>query len=302
MWTRACTRALASLAVALAAVPAPATALAQAAPAPTTTRYMTTTDRDVLYQEGCAQTNESGIVILDFGQPWWDGTTYGTILFGANTFRSIADIEGAVEGWLDGYWSCGGGGAVRLAIGTSNYQGFTGTGHGVAWAQLVTRVNDWILAPPSWAAREAARGASDLEPSWNSAANSRAWVDGYASAYQYPFYDYGSADGCPPYGACNNGWTPEDVWYVAYGSPAAWPIPEIYFPANAQQWQQVGRYGAVQHGSAVQFLGTLTQWAAAGGCCTNAPADGWQQLFDALNSDPQTAQELPYSTDITWAN
>ena len=52
----------------------------------------------------------------------------------------------------------------------------------------------------------------------------------------------------------------------------------------------------------MQFLGTLTQLAAAGGCCTNPPDQGWEQLFDALNADPLTAQQLPYSTDITWAN
>src|SRR5215467_13453669 len=93
MWTRGCTRALASVAVALAAIALSAAGVARAAPAATTTRYMTTTDRDALYQEGCAQTDESGIVILDFGQPWWDGTSFGTILFGANTFRSVAEIE-----------------------------------------------------------------------------------------------------------------------------------------------------------------------------------------------------------------
>jgi hypothetical protein len=302
MWTRGCTRALVSVAVALAATALSAAGVARAAPAATTTRYMTTTDRAALFQEGCAQTDETGIVILDFGQPWWDGTSFGTILFGANTFRSVADIEAAVEGWLDGYWSCGGIGSARLAIGTSNFRGFTQRAHGAAWAGLVTRVNDWILAPPSWGARLAARGASDLEPSWNTAANSRAWVDGYTSVFQYPFYNYGSADGCPPFGSCNNGWTQEDVWYVAYGAASAWPIPEIYSPANAQQWYRIGQYGAVHHGSAVHFLGTLTQRAAAGGCCTNAPDQGWQQLFEALNGNPQTAQDLPYSTDITWAN
>src|ERR671927_797136 len=72
--------------------------MALAAPAPTTTRYMTTTDPNVLYQEGCAQTNQTGIVILDFGQPWWDGTSYGTIVFGSNTFRSTANIETGVKG------------------------------------------------------------------------------------------------------------------------------------------------------------------------------------------------------------
>jgi hypothetical protein len=282
------------------AVTSPAGALA--APAPTTTRYMTTTDPTVLYQEGCNQTNESGIVILDFGEPWFDGTLYGTIVFGSNTFRSVADIETGVKGWLRGYWNCGGAGSVRLAVGTSNYGGHAGAGHGAAWAQMVTELNDWVVQPPSWSARESVRGADDLEPSWSPPSAARAWVDAYGNASHFPFYNYGSADGCPPYGACTNGWTEEDLWYVAYGATAAWPIPEIYSSANAQQWYHLGLYGAVNHGSTVQFLGTLTQWAAAGSCCTNSPEQGWQQLADALDADSRTAQTLPYSTDITWAN
>ncbi len=275
-----------------------------AAPPSTTTRYMSTTDYDTLYNEGCAQTNEDGAIILDFGQPWFDGTSYGTIIFGSITFRSICDIENAVQGFLSGYYLCGGSGFLRVAVGTSNYHGATGYPHGQAWAQMVNRLNDFIVSPPSWADREAARGANDIELNWNSVANSRAWVDGYSSAYQDAsyFYNYGDAAGCPPYGSCNNGWTQEDVWYTSWGSLPAYPVPEIYNPATAQEWYRISLYGYTNHGGAVQILGTLTQWAAAGYCCTNPPDQGWQQMTDAVNGDPRTAQVIPYSTDITWAN
>ncbi len=86
-----------------------------AAPPSTTTRYMSTTDYNTLYYEGCAQTNEDGAIILDFGQPWFDGTSYGTIIFGSITFRSICDIENAVQGFLSGYYLCGGSGFLRVS-------------------------------------------------------------------------------------------------------------------------------------------------------------------------------------------
>src|SRR5258708_29908684 len=113
-----------------------------AAPAATTTRYMSTTDSATLTQEGCAQTNESGTVILDFGQAWWDGSTYGTIIFGSNTFRSTSDIENAAEAWLTGYWNCGGSGTVRLGVGTSNYHGDTNFRHRAALAQNGNPINN----------------------------------------------------------------------------------------------------------------------------------------------------------------
>lgn len=277
---------------------------AKAAPNATTTRYMSTTNYDVLYNLGCAQTYETGAVILDFGQPWFNGAEYGTIIFGSITFRSVSDIESAVQGFLTGYYTCGGTGFIRLGVGTSNYRGATGYAHGQAWAQIVNRLNDWVSSPPSWADRIGVRGANDIELDWNSVANSRAWVDGYTSAYQGEsyFYNYGDAAGCPPYGSCDNGWRQEDVWYVSWGAPPAYPVPEIYNNATAQEWYRISLYGYTNHGQAVQILGTLTQWAAAGYCCTNTPEQGWQQMMNALNGDSRTRQDIPYSTDITWQN
>lgn len=274
-----------------------------AAPAATTSRYMQTTDQTTLNTEGCNQTNQSGVIVLAFGQPWFDGTSYGTTIFGSNTFRSVSDIEAAVEAWLTGYWVCGGSGVVNLGIGTSNDAGYTNYGHGQAWAQMVQRIQNWIVNPPSWGSREAARGANDIELDWNSVSNSRAWIQGY-SAVGGIYYDTGDAAGCPPAGGCDNGWTMEDVWYKSWGAPPAYPVPEIYRTdgGNAQQWYQVSLYGYNHHGGAVPILATLTQWAAAGNCCTNKPAQGWQQMQTALNSNSRTTNSIPYSTDITWAN
>jgi hypothetical protein len=241
-------------------------------------------------------------VILDFGQPWFNGSDYGTNIFGSVTFRAISDIESAVQNFLIGYYQCGGSGFIRLAVGTSNYRGWTTYEHGQAWAQMVNRLNDWV---DGWSDRIGVRGANDIEMDWNSVANSRAWVDGYAdnSVGESYLYNYGDAAGCPPYGRCNNGWSQEDVWYVSWGSPPAYPVPEIYTNGTAQEWYRISLYGYTNHGRAVQILGTLTQWAASGySSRTYSPAQGWQQLTNLLNADSRTRQNIPYSTDITWSN
>lgn len=289
---------------------------AGAAPAPpstTTSRYMKTVDPSALYTLGCnhGKAAESGVVILDFGQPWWDGSTYGTNLFDKGfSFASIAEIENASTSFLQGYWDCSPSWThLRLVIGTNNYRGWTNYEHGQAWGELVNRVNNWIARGDDYSARESARGGNDMELDWNTPAATRAWADGYASASQYPYYNYGDCAGCPsdlnPSSKPHNGWTLEDVWYVSWGAAPAWPLPQIYNQDgyNAAQWQALSRYSYEVHGEPMVFLGALTQWSAAGDCCTNAPGHGWTQLWDALASDHRTAQNfLDRSTDITWDN
>ena len=295
--------------------------VAQAAPVATTSRYMATVDGPTLYNEGCSQGRaaENGLAILDFGQPWIQNGAYGTILFdGFGTFATTAQIEAAVEQFLSGYWNCSPGTTfLRLGIGTSNFHGETSGGHGQAWAGLVTAVSTWIDTPPSFAAQEAARGANDFEMGWNTAAASRAWADGFSAATSLPYYDYGDCEGCPtgggvlgvPGALVNNGWTQEDVWYVAYGAPSAYPVPEIYLTSgtNAAQWQQLSLYAYVNHAGAMHFLAALTQSQAClsgGGCfgADNTPDQGWSQLSNALNADARTAQVLDWVSDVTWAN
>lgn len=89
---------------------------------------------------------------------------------------------------------------------------------------------------------------------------------------------------------------------MAYGAALNWPVPEIYYTADATlDWQPLSRWAYNQHGYPITFLGTLTEYAADS--TTLTPAAGWRALYNALNSDPRTAQAtLPYATDITWAN
>jgi hypothetical protein len=158
-----------------------------------------------------------------------------------------------------------------------------------------------------------------MELDWNTPANTRAWVDGYASAYQGTawLYNYGDCGRCRsdgvilpvPGSGANSGWTQEDVWYISWGAGPAWAIPEIYntLGTNARQWQNIVLYSRVNHGSPMGIKGTLTQWQACQDrppCAgtNNTPDQGWSQLWNALNADPRTAQDVPWSTDITWQN
>ncbi|MDE3090701.1 MAG: hypothetical protein KGJ80_15105, partial [Chloroflexota bacterium] len=193
--------------------------------------------------------------------------------------------------------------------------GNVSTAHGQAWAQMVRDVNAWITAS-GYNSKLLAAGANDMEPSWNSPTDTRAWVDGYFSSAPYvALYNFGSCDSCPfsscPSCTLPNGWTQEDIWYVSWGAGAAYPLPEIYLTsgANADQWYRIGVYAYTKHGSSMNFQGSFTQWQACqdvgpGACpnTDNTPSAGWTQLYNSLNSDTRTVQPLNYSTDITWKN
>ncbi|MCA1833293.1 MAG: hypothetical protein ABR548_00615 [Actinomycetota bacterium] len=307
------TRIVACLAVAVGATLIPARGAAAAtAPAPTTSRYMKSTDASVLDRQGCAQGQsvQQGAIVLDFGRPAVSGTSYGTIIFGANTFRSVAQIEAAAKSFLTGYWRCSPYYTrITLLIGTSNYGGSVSYSHGKAWSGMVNNVLAWI-GSQQYTVQEDVAAGSDIELSWNTATASRTWVDGYGSIDVRPAYDYGDAAGCPPYGSCNNGWRQEDVWYVSWGAPPAWPLPEIYTTnaSMASEWYRMSLYGYSAHGYRMNIGGAMTQYQACldvGGCSTgtnNTPSAGWSQLYGKLNADSRTAQSLPWSTDITWKN
>ena len=85
------------------------------------------------------------------------------------------------------------------------------------------------------------------------------------------YYDFGSADGCPQSGSsdgpCNNGWRVSDVGYVSFHGLAL-PLPEIYYPANANQWTVVRKWWNANQGGYVFAGATATTGAGL------APASG----------------------------
>lgn len=307
----------------------------------TFSRYVSTVDPQQHYAMGCAagRNGERGTAVLAFGQPVQVGFGYGTFIYDFLSEVSTQQIAEAVKGYARGYYACSSPDAhLNLAVGTSNYHGETNANHGKAWAGMINDLHQWLQQPIAMSVgRNALRisngvktgvaqtetlssrvgiyGANDIEPSWNSAANTRAWVDGYGSTAIRPFLNFGSCDGCPtagnPSAQPNNGWTLEDVWYVSYGASQALPFPEIYAQSgvNARQWQYVSLYAYTRHGARLDFAGLLTQYQACQdrdpiGCATYgldlAPKQGWAQFQEILNRDARTAQVLPMPSDITW--
>lgn len=289
-------------------------------PPASTSRYMATVSTTTLSNEGCSQAKQSGVIILDFGEPWARNGSYGSLLFDANnTFVTTAQIQSAVEAWLSGYWTCGSTATMHLGVGTSNYGPDVTATLGQKWAQMINNINSWI-ASSGYSAREVANGADDIEPSWSSPTAARSWTDGYTNGANgqagttWNYYNYGSCDGCASKytpGPPSNGWAEEDIWYVTSGNKDAQGAPEIYYnvppcaDTMASQWEYVSQYGYAYHGSPVRFQTDMTQYAACGGGCnppTNSPAQGWTQLQSEMNSDPHTAYTLKAATDITWTN
>jgi len=153
-------------------------------------------------------------------------------------------------------------------------------------------------------------GGDDIEPGWSGPQAARHWINGYKAVTTTPYYNFGGAADCPPIGYCQGDWTVEDVWYAAWGSGIARPLPEIYSNtgSNAEQWYRLSLYSYKAHGERMDFAGAMSQlqscWDSHDRCrgIRNPPNRSWSQLWRALNSDPRTAQPLPYLTNISWKN
>ncbi len=262
---------------------------------------------------------QNSLTILDFGQPWQSGTAQGVWSFNAayGRFISASVVEESVKQFARGYYygtSSDLQSQMRIAVGTNNYGSKTTYAHGQAWAQLVKNIGAWLLnnSPGS---QTTVRGASDIEMGYSSPTVAYSWVNGYSNIWSSPYflYNYGDSGGCPQSGTtktpgkCNNNWTQENVQYVSWGAPPSYPIPEIYATtgANAKQWQQISLYSYLAHGNSIYFFGPLSQSQACaqrGGCSgtNNTPDQAWSQLWNALNGDSRTAQNMSWSTDIKW--
>jgi hypothetical protein len=242
----------------------------------------------------------------------------------------MAAITNASEGYIAGFFACSSTAHLRIAIGTNNANGmsygshidfgYVTREHGAAWGQMVNALNAYINSQ-NYAARVSARGASDIEIGFGPPEQAIAWVDGYSSVSSWPMYNFGSADGCPvpsgnvfKTGTCSSRgdagspaqvWTQDQLWYVSYGNPVAYPLPEIYCSVSAKQWYNESLYGALYKTGRLDFLGTTASYGPVPGCTPLTPAESFMALQDALNADSRTSlpnsgtrtgQPLSYST------
>jgi hypothetical protein len=304
---------LATLAVALGFAPRTG-----AAPPRSISRYVSNPDPARWFDLGCAlgtavfegtRPPDAG-VILDFGDPARTEAGYGALIF-SGRFLSLAGIRRVAQEYGNGYWSCSPvDSTLRVVVGTTNHGSHVSFGHGAAWANLVDSINGYYRANCCIAAQVAAVGGLDSELDWNPPSVTRAWVDGYDSANDWLYLNFGDAAGCPPAGSCNGGWDYEDIWYVSWGNPAAWPMPEVYneLGTQAAQWERINVWAVETQEVRMDFRGSLAQHQACldlGSACPgvdNTADEAWSQLYRALNSHSSTAQPLRWSSDISWRN
>lgn len=307
----------------------------------TTSYYIRTSDPSVSYQRGCElgtrdknlEGTQLNMSILAFGKPvkLINGEPgMGTKLFFTTRRITIAQIEESAYNFALGYYVCTGSdqdSKLIVAIGTNNYQDdencdFCGVvyEHGRAWAEMVNTVNDRLIAG-GYAGQVSAVGANDIELAWNTYERTRDWINGYDSANRYELINFGALEGCPYFSApgakCAPGWDRDKAWYVAWGAPPVFPVPEIYANngVNAQQWYLMSLYSAESYGTAMIFRGVLTQyqacqatWNSGAGkyndaSCEyldNTPKQGWEQLQSLVNGNDKTRHQIIYSTDIRW--
>jgi hypothetical protein len=277
--------------------------------------YVTTTDPSVAYNLGCARGQAdanlsppaNSLVVLDFGGQMGDINT--TLLVNDQVTASASQITAIAEAFASGYWLCTGPGdptsVLTLVLGTNNsLYGVDWTG-GTAWGQLIASVAAQNQTN-GYNSQVVIAGGNDMEPDWDSAPDTEAWVNGYAAATTAPLFNYGSADGCPTDSAatasCSNGWTQYDVWYVSWGALPAHALPEIYDSVNAGQWAMVGLYASQsQPGSGeLLFSGPLDTYPLWNP--SNTAAEAWAQLSEDLASNPATAQQMLYSVEMNNEN
>lgn len=322
---------LVSIPVAFAGAAIPIQAHANSFPEASVSWYVTNYNTSDLHWQtlGCnlgtaaknGQVGQDLVDVMDFGSVWYSGGTWGTDWIDADgIWHSWTQAQAVIDSYAYGFYGCTGSDTtahLTIAAGIRNYglgwsgQPASGTA-GLAWAQLT---NDFENSLGVFKSQVSVEGAIDAEPAFSSSAVAISWGNGF-NGNGYAYYDYGSADGCPsaqPFGSCSHSWSQSDEYTVAYGILAAQTIPEIYATngVNASQWQQISLWGALYGSYGVDiFAGELTQWNACqqrGGCtspicCTNnLPSSGWNQLYNAVNNDPRTAQtNLAWSTDIEW--
>ncbi|MFL5798141.1 MAG: hypothetical protein ACJ77A_09435 [Actinomycetota bacterium] len=288
------------------------------APEATWSRYMSTVSPGRLRRLGCGlgaavgrgHERPDALVVLAFGMPQHHRSRFGASLFDGR-FSNSKKIGRATVAYAAGFARCLGGrpGHLTLAAGTSNYGGDVTFRHGQAWGSMVNRSNGGLRRLGIHRAVQIT-GANDIEPGWRGPVATRSWIRGYDSVTDTPYFDFGGAAGCPPIGRCEGGWSLEDVWYAAWGSGVAVPLPEIYANtgANAEQWYHVALYSVLAHRRRMEIGGVMSQlqscWDHHDPCrgISDTPRNSWGQLWRALNSDPRTAQPLRFSTNISWRN
>lgn len=268
---------------ALAAAPAAKHApVRRAALRATISLYEHTTAPSVLRRQGCsaAKRGVGGIVILDFGQPAYNGHTYGTNLF-SGRFAGNAEITRGLLGYSRGYAYClrrRSKLSITLARGTSNYHPAVPNAYkaGHKWARE-TMILGHLLRQYGLDSHVVSAAADDVEPAWDrSFHRTRDFFRGYRAADTgHLLYNYGSLDG-----GVGSIWNARQAFFVTSGMKYARAIPEIYNHAMARQWAELAHIAKHRYHRPLQFAGVMTTHTSGRGGMK--PRDAHSSLVRAL--------------------
>jgi hypothetical protein len=262
-------------------------------PRVTVSLYERTTSEHVLRKQGCtaAQRDVGGIVILDFGQPAYNGHTYGTNLF-SGRFAGNREITHAMLAYAGGYVYCirqGSDARITLARGTSNYRPQVPSAYkaGHKWARETKELSR-LLAKHRLDSHVTSAAADDVEPAWDRAFHkTRDFFRGYRDAEPgHLLYNFGSLDG-----GVGSVWTARQVFFVTGGMKYVRAIPEIYNHAMARQWAELAHIARTTYKGQVTFAGVMTQHRAGTGGMK--PHDAHRTLMRALAKVSRQAVDVP---------
>ncbi len=266
------------------------------------------------WEEGQARQKDlsNSEVILDFGSqvpnqnetrlPFHNGTI------------SYSQTEAMAEQFAYGYYEGTGSDSttiLRLAVGSSNdnvdgmYNDLTNAyDGGFTWSQVVRTAYNWVQTN-GYGSQVNVWGGSDMETEFGGQTATLAWDNGYTSnSNAVSYLDYGDAGGCSQTSyssgngySCNGGWNQYGVWDKSWGVRLAFPQPEIYHQANADQWWNISRYGYYEQSSeALTFQGPLDEHDLDGS--TNTSTEAWDDLSNDLERDSHTNIAMTYSDQI----
>jgi hypothetical protein len=229
-------------------------------PRSTISLYERSVRRGTLRRQGCstAERGVGGIVILDFGQPAYNGHSYGTYLF-SGRFADNKAITRAMVAYARGYRRClprGSGLRITLARGTSNYHPQVPSAYkaGRKWARETMALQK-LLRAGNLHSHVSAAAADDVEPAWDRPFHrTRDFFRGFRDARTgHLLYNFGSLDG-----GVGSVWNARQIFFVTSGMKYARAIPEIYNHAMAQQWADLAHIAKKRYNRPLKFAGVMT--------------------------------------------
>ena len=266
-----------------------------------------------LYNDAAAENvpPTAGMTILDFGAPCFEPATlaWGTQLFNSQGCTPDTTLVVLAQAWLRGFEANpqrANAPSYVLAAGTSNSLTAAVPGYALTSAEMSLHGQAWfrsVVSPIAALARilptpVATWAGNDIEESsdgnWYDGPTTAAWVDAYAAAT-------GASKPCTPskdglmvdygdYVPSAPGWSAGAVYHVSWQAAPACPMPEIYRPANADEWQSLNRYALSAGLAGMEFTGVLSEDGAGGSL---SGSDSWNMLRSA------TGQAPPYLSVIS---